>query len=157
MTFHESVISLHLTFIMLSWNHELTNESKQYAEQYLNEHSQIRDSTVNEIRKYLESNPDINAKCDYNNILMFLRCCKFDVEKTKVKIKNFYAMKARTVEWFANRDPNLPEIDELLKIGVFVPVIPKNPGPLIVVIRIAAHNPHKHFQNNVFKTGKSNP
>lgn len=139
---------------MLSTVNLLNEESKKHAEINLGETNQNRDKCILEIRKFLEENPKINGKSDNYTILQFLRRCKFDLDETKKKIKKFYEMKAKVPEWFTNRDPNLKEIDELLKIGVFVPIIQKKQGPLIVVIRTGAHDPQKHKQNNVFKTGE---
>lgn len=131
----------------------VSDEAKKYAEKILGETPEVRQNAVEEIRRFLDENPSVNGKTDSYNILTFLRCCKFDIEKTKVKIKKYYEMRAKVPEWFSNRDPLLPEIDELLKIGVFVPVIQRKPGPLLVIIRTGAHDPQIHVQNNVFKTG----
>lgn len=64
-------------------------------------------------------------------------------------------MRRERIEWFENRDPFAPEIDELLDIGVFLPLKTyDNDNRLVVVIRTAAHNPKKHKQNDIFKVGK---
>lgn len=61
-------------------------------------------------------------------------------------------MRAERTEWFANRDPFLPEIQELLSIGVFLPLEEKDDlCRQVVIIRTSAHNPRVHSQNNVFK------
>lgn len=51
------------------------------------------------------------------NILRFLRVCKFDVDKTKERLRNYYEHKAKCPEWFTNRDPFLSEIQEILDLG----------------------------------------
>jgi hypothetical protein len=51
------------------------------------------------------------------NVVRFLRGCKFDLEKTKHKLSNYYELRARCPEWFSQRDPCLPEIQELLRLG----------------------------------------
>lgn len=63
-------------------------------------------------------------------------------------------MRAERPEWFASRNPLTSDMDELLKLGCFLPLPDKNDNQLIVVIRTAAHNPKKHSQNNVFKCCK---
>ncbi|XP_030370520.1 retinol-binding protein pinta [Scaptodrosophila lebanonensis] len=110
---------------------------------------------VQELLQWLDANPYINASTEYDNVYFFLRTCKFDVERTKKKIKCFYQMRAERTEWFANRDPFLPEIQELLQLGVFLPVdgVDKQQRK-VVIIRTAAHDPKRHTQNNVFKTSK---
>jgi hypothetical protein len=51
------------------------------------------------------------------NVVRFLRGCKFDLEKTKHKFSNYYELRGRCPEWFSQRDPCLPEIQELLQLG----------------------------------------
>ena len=51
------------------------------------------------------------------NVVRFLRGCKFDLEKTKHKMSNYYKLRAQCPEWFSQRDPCLPEIQELLQLG----------------------------------------
>uniref|UniRef100_A0A1B0GIG6 Putative phosphatidylinositol transfer protein sec14 n=2 Tax=Lutzomyia longipalpis TaxID=7200 RepID=A0A1B0GIG6_LUTLO len=64
-------------------------------------------------------------------------------------------MRAERSEWFTNRNPFHPELDELLKIGVCFPLRERDEhNRLVVVIRTGAHNPRKHTQNNVFKVCK---
>ncbi|XP_033232611.1 retinol-binding protein pinta isoform X2 [Drosophila pseudoobscura] len=107
---------------------------------------------VQELSDWLDANPQINGCKTFENLHFFLRTSKFDVERTKKKLKTFYQMRAERTEWFDNRDPNLPEIQELLELGVFLPVGPDSDnGCMVVVIRTAAHDPKKHTQNNVFK------
>lgn len=50
-------------------------------------------------------------------ILRFLRVCKFDIEKTKTKIRNYHKQRSDLPEWFMNKDPFQPELQELLDIG----------------------------------------
>lgn len=69
--------------------------------------------------------------------------------------KRFYRMRAERIEWFSNRDPFRPEINELLDIGVFLPLEQKDKnGCQIFIIRTAAHSPKKHSQNDVLKVSK---
>lgn len=48
-------------------------------------------------------------------ILNFLRGCKFSYQKTKEKIELFQRIRAATPQIFQNRDPFLPELQEILK------------------------------------------
>ncbi|XP_037950885.1 retinol-binding protein pinta [Teleopsis dalmanni] len=107
------------------------------------------------LRRWLDENPQINARRDAETLLFFLRNCKYDLERTKKKIKSFYQMRAERVEWFANRNPLLPELQDLLRLGVFLPVDGVDAeNRKVVIIRTAAHDPKLHTQNNVFKTSK---
>lgn len=141
-------------FVTMSEQNEFSEQMREHAEQYLGETAHVRQEAIEEIRQYLIDNPAIGANNDHFSILTFLRCCKFNVEKTKLKMRNYYEMRAKMPEWFSNRDPKTPEISELLKLGVFIPIIQLKPGPLVVIIRTGAHDPSKHKQSDVFKTGK---
>ncbi|CRK94917.1 CLUMA_CG008408, isoform A, partial [Clunio marinus] len=128
---------------------------KQFALENLGESEDIAKSSVLEIQKFLKDFPEINAHNDERFILFFLRSCKFDVEQTKNRIRNFYKQRAERDEWFVQRDPFLPEISELLSIGVFLPLREKDAeNRQIVIIRTAAHSPSNHKQNDVFKVGR---
>lgn len=50
-------------------------------------------------------------------ILRFLRACKFNAEKTKSKLWNYYKQRANLPEWYSNRDPSLPVLQELFDLG----------------------------------------
>lgn len=132
----------------------LNENAREFAEKNLGETDKIREHAIHQIREWLQENPKINAKNDDRSILAFLRGCKFNIEKTKEKISKYYKMRAEIPEWFANRDPCLREIQELVKLGVFVPLKRYQDNRLIVIIRTAAHDPKLHEQDNVFKTGK---
>lgn len=107
---------------------------------------------VQELSDWLDANPHINGCKAYDSLHFFLRTCKFDVERAKSKLKTFYQMRAERTEWFDNCDPMLPEIQELLTLGVFLPVDGVDEQQRkVVIIRTAAHDPKRHSQNNVFK------
>lgn len=66
-----------------------------------------------------------------------------------------YKQRTERIEWFTLRDPFLTELNELLSIGIFLPLKQKDEdNRQIVIIRTAAHNPSKHKQNDVFKLGR---
>ncbi|XP_058983040.1 retinol-binding protein pinta [Musca domestica] len=105
--------------------------------------------------QWLADNPNINARTDYENLEQFLRSCKYDLERTKKKIKSFYQIRAERSEWFSNRDPTLKEIQELLNLGVFLPIDGLDEQQRkVVIIRTAVHDPKEHSQNDVFKVMK---
>lgn len=139
---------------MMCNNFYSNEEAKQFAETNLGETEKNREDSIKKIRKWVQDNPKLHAKTDENSILAFLRGCKFNLEKTQQKINNFYVMKSERSEWFQNRDPTLPNLRELIHLGVFVPLNTYHEGKLVVIIRTAAHDPKKHKQDDVFKAGK---
>lgn len=64
-------------------------------------------------------------------------------------------MRAERPEWFSNRDPTSDKVQEILRLGCFLPLTEKDDeNRLVVIIRTAAHDPRKHSQNDVFKVCK---
>lgn len=115
--------------------------AREFAEKNLGETDITRHQTIREIREWLHANPNLNARHDDRTILAFLRGCKFNTERAKQKIENFYRLRAELPEWFANRDPRLVGICELVRLGVFVPLRRYQDDRLVVIIRTAAHDP----------------
>lgn len=119
---------------------------------YLNETDEIRPIKIAEIRQWILDNEDLRAPIDDFSILRFLRACKFNIDKTKSKLRNYYKQRANLPEWYSNRDPFLPELQELLDLGVLLPLRKlDNEGRMIVIIRAAAHTPSKHKMSDMLK------
>uniref|UniRef100_A0A6M2DTV3 CRAL-TRIO domain-containing protein n=1 Tax=Xenopsylla cheopis TaxID=163159 RepID=A0A6M2DTV3_XENCH len=133
----------------------LSEQDYLYAQKHLGETESIRKDSIIAIQQWISQNPNIKAKSDAITILHFLRGCKFDIPKTIAKIKCFYQARSKVTEWYHNRDPYLCELQELIDLGVFLPLKHKDShNRLIVVIKVAAHDPKKHLQDNVFKLGQ---
>lgn len=139
---------------MNKYEFRLDEHARSHAETFLNESEQNRAESLQELRRWLHENSNIGAKTDDLSLLAFLRGCKFDLHRTKAKITEYYKMRAEVPEWFKNRDPGRPEILELLKLGVFIPLDKLHDNKHVVIIRTAAHDPKKHKQDDVFKVGK---
>lgn len=127
---------------MTSYQFTLDATAKEYAAKNLGETDAIRTHAIVEIRKWLrENHRNLNARDDDRAILAFLRGCKFNIARTQQKIANYYRMRAEVPEWFANRDPRLREIRELVRLGVFVPLRKLQDNRLVVIVRTGAHDP----------------
>ncbi|XP_039291301.1 retinol-binding protein pinta isoform X2 [Nilaparvata lugens] len=125
-----------------------------HAREFLNENEESRDVAIAAIRKWLSDQKHLNARTDSLNLVRFLRGGKFNFDRTIGKIESFYMLRQKTPEWYENRDPMLPELQDLLNLGVFLP-IPKRDaeGRVVILIRAAVHKPKVHKQNDVFKLG----
>lgn len=133
---------------------ELSEEDKNYVAAYLNETDDVRSIKIEELRTWILENKDLHAPTDDFTILRFLRACKFNMERTKYKFRNFYKQRSVLPDWYGTRDPFLPEVQEMLNLGVFLPLRKLNSdGKMVVVIRAAVHNPSKHKQSDVLKAG----
>lgn len=65
----------------------LTKTVYEDAFKLLGETPEIRNEQILIIQKWLDENPHINGHNDPQTIIFFLRGCKFDVEKTKKKMR----------------------------------------------------------------------
>lgn len=128
------------------------DEVKRYVEKELNETPKNREEGFKAIKEWLEENRHLNAKDSEYDILPFLRVCKFDVEKTKSKIENFYKMRRNVKEWYTNRDPLSKNIHELIVSGNFLPLKQTIDKKMVIIVRTAAHDPKQFDINDVIKT-----
>lgn len=113
----------------------LDESTRKYCKDNLNETDQSRKEGIETMKKWIEANQHLHVKNDDRLILAFLRGCKFDIERTKTKLTNYYTMRRDAPEWFTNRNPHLPELKELVKLGVFVPLKRNHNNQLVVIIR----------------------
>lgn len=100
----------------------ISNELQRKAENELNEQPERVQSDINHIKEWLSKQPHLKCRTDDQWILTFLRCCKFSLQKTKEKIDAYYTIRNLMPEFFENRDPFEPEIQEYLKAGVCMPL-----------------------------------
>lgn len=59
----------------------------------------------------------LNLYADDFLIHRFLRVCKFNLEKTKTRMQNYYKQRSHLTEWYLNQDPFRSELQELLELG----------------------------------------
>ncbi|XP_072762203.1 retinol-binding protein pinta-like isoform X1 [Anoplolepis gracilipes] len=133
-----------------SVTHNLTIEQKEYAAKVLNESDENRENAVAEIKRWIQES-DLRARTDDFFILQFLRVCKFNIENTKFKMRNYQVQRVKVPEWFANRDPLQPKLQQLLDLGICLPLRKlDNEGRIVILIRIV-HNPNIFTFAEVFK------
>ncbi|XP_017763008.1 PREDICTED: alpha-tocopherol transfer protein-like isoform X2 [Eufriesea mexicana] len=131
---------------------QLSTEEKAYLAANLNETDETRPIKIAEIRQWIIENDNLHAPTDDFFVLRFLRACKFNVEKTKSKLQNYYKQRTNLPEWYSNRNPFLSELQELFDLGVLLPLRKlDNEGRMIVIIRAAVHSPRKHKMTDMLK------
>ncbi|KAK9880116.1 hypothetical protein WA026_008631 [Henosepilachna vigintioctopunctata] len=133
---------------------ELPIVVQNYAEKMLNETEVARQNGFKEIKKWAADNPHLHIRTDEKYILPFLRGCKFNLDKTKKKMENFYLMRRDRTEWFKNRNVLSGDIGELVKMGCLVVLKETHENQVVIIIRATAHDPKKHSLNDVLKGGK---
>ncbi|XP_067014913.1 retinol-binding protein pinta [Anabrus simplex] len=92
----------------------LTPELEEVARKTINEVPDRRDEDLLKIKEWLEKQTHIKARTDDQFLIIFLRACKFSLERTKEKIDTYYAMRSALPEFFTNRDPLLPELQAVM-------------------------------------------
>ncbi|KAI5725187.1 hypothetical protein M8J77_012235 [Diaphorina citri] len=100
-----------------------TAEQSIHIRKELNEDENSRDKDLEHIKEWLKRQPHLPQFNDDQRIMTFLRGCKFSLEKTKKKLDMYFTMRAAVPEFFANRDPTSPELQETMK-QVHVPPMP---------------------------------
>ncbi|KAL0114324.1 hypothetical protein PUN28_011525 [Cardiocondyla obscurior] len=131
---------------------KLSDEDKRYAEEWLNETDEGKRNGFKMIRRWLDQNNSLDARIDDFLILRFLRVCKFDVKKTKNRMRSRYKQRSKLPQWFLNKDPFLPELQELINLGIYLPLLkPDNQGRLVIIIRPAVYDPRTTDVANVVK------
>ncbi|KAI8427671.1 hypothetical protein MSG28_002135 [Choristoneura fumiferana] len=104
------------------------------------------------LRIYLDNNIDEAIVSD-QWIVAFLRGCKFSLERTKEKLDMYYTLKSLVPEFLSNRDPLDRKIQEMLKLGLFLPLrrCKDEDSSRICIIRMGAFNPSLYHLTDVLK------
>lgn len=116
-------------------NTKLPGYLQKKAEVELNENQSRIHEDIEHLKSWLAKQPHLHAKdgqfhlrhpvhvrkrmyvLDDHRLLCFLRGTKFSLERAKEKIDLYYTARTLIPEVFSNRDPFLPEIQEILRIG----------------------------------------
>ncbi|KYN39653.1 Alpha-tocopherol transfer protein [Trachymyrmex septentrionalis] len=136
---------------------ELTSDDKKYAAVHLNETDEMRKNAIAEIKRWIEECDDLRVQISKNDrgdflILRFLRVCKFNLEKTKIRLQNYYKQRFCLPEWYMNKNPFRPELQELLDLGIALPLRkPDNHGRLVIIMYGTRHDPKKHRVSDIAK------
>ncbi|XP_052867076.1 retinol-binding protein pinta [Anopheles cruzii] len=117
---------------------------------------ELRTASIATIEQWLQlERPSVQIPPESKLILYFLRTTKYNIDKTKQKLTTFLKNREKLTEWFGDRDPLRPELQELFDIGVFLPLLQKDQlNRQVVIVRTSAHDPKRHKQDNVFKVDK---
>ncbi|XP_046386013.1 alpha-tocopherol transfer protein-like [Ischnura elegans] len=117
-----------------------TPEMSLRIQKDLNEEPSKNEESLQHIKEWLEKQPHLPQVDDDQRLITFLRGCKFSLEKTKRKLDMYYTMRTALPEFFANRDPMRPEIQEVFK-NIQMPPLPglTPEGRRVVVMRASGN------------------
>ncbi|GJQ86155.1 hypothetical protein Trydic_g13435 [Trypoxylus dichotomus] len=144
------VIQLTVAMVIRPLSKEL--QAKAAAE--LNEDPKRIEGDLKYLREWLSQQKHIRARTDDQWLITFLRGCKFSLEKTKEKLDMYYTMRTLVPEFFKDRDPFSPRIQQVLKTGILLPSkVPISPdSPKMTLFRNGIQDPLKVTNQDVFKT-----
>lgn len=130
----------------------LSAELRALALEELNESDEVRKQSIAELKDWISTQDSSYSQLDDLSIQWFLRGCKFDINRTKKRIDNFFSFRSRVTEWYDDRDPLRPELLDLLNLGTLLPLPGlDDEGRKVIIIRATIHDPNKHKQDDVFK------
>lgn len=64
----------------------MPDEFYEDAESDVGESSELREKCIKELLSWFDENPSINGHRDIHHIIYFLRTCKYNMDKVKMKI-----------------------------------------------------------------------
>ncbi|XP_068086824.1 retinol-binding protein pinta-like isoform X1 [Anabrus simplex] len=122
----------------------LSSELQEIAKKELGEDPNRVEKDLEHIKEWLKKQPHLKTRTDDQFLIAFLRGCKFSLERTKEKLDMFYTMRTALPEYFSKRDPMDPEIQEVLKLGLLVPLpVLDGQGRRVLLQRMGGYDPAK--------------
>jgi len=112
-----------------------------------------RRQTIQIIREWLRKQPHLShCEIEDRHILAFARGCKYSMEKTKRKLELMLTMRTALPEFFTGCDPYRPEIQALLKVGSFLPLLDYDHlGRKVIIMRPGCFDPYLYKPEDVEK------
>ena len=105
------------------------------------------------IKDWIKKSPHLHSIKQTDGFLtMFLRGCKFSLERTKEKLDFHFSVRGSLPTWFDNWDPRRPEIKHIIRAGVVIPLPGYDRhGRKVVVMRGGKSDPNTMKKDDEFK------
>jgi len=128
-------------------------ELLQSANNQFGETPELLRSCLEDLKIWLAKSAHLHSIRQDDAILKtFLRGCKFSMERTKQKLDTFHAVKGSVPEWFDNWDPFEPQVQEILKSGVYLPLPGYDKkGRSVIICQVEKINPAKVNLDDILK------
>ncbi|XP_075992120.1 alpha-tocopherol transfer protein-like [Anticarsia gemmatalis] len=133
---------------------QLSGALAKKAEKEINEKPQRVASDIAAIREWLKKQSHLELVQPTDQwLIAFLRGSKFSLERCKEKMEMYYTLKTIVPEFFADKDPCGARIQEILKLGVFLPLknCPKEDAPRSCIMRLGIFDPSKYHLSDLIK------
>ena len=132
---------------------KLSDELQKVACDELNEVPDRIQSDVDALRNWLSQATHIRARDDDQFLVTFLRGCKYSLEKAKKKMELYYVARTQTPEFFSNRDPTDKFMQEIIKLGLILPLPADETKniPRVILTRLGGYDYNKYDFMSVMK------
>lgn len=115
----------------------LDEKSKQKARDELNEDEKNRAGAVETFREWVKQQNWLKSPTDTRFLVRFLRTKKYSQLEARKAIEKYWRVRSQIPEWFKNKDPRDPLIQDVIGKG-FVVRLPRvdNQGRIYILIRL---------------------
>ncbi|XP_067015396.1 retinol-binding protein pinta [Anabrus simplex] len=129
----------------------LTKDLEDAARENINEDPERREKDVAYIKDWLSKQPHLRARTDDQFLITFLRGCKFSLERTKEKLDAYYTYRTAMPEFFKNRDPFLPELQDIFNKGIQLSLGTDAEGHHVWLMMMHLIDTSKHNVDDILK------
>jgi len=132
------------------WTEEALEKAAQVE---LGEEKGRLDEDIKAIKSWISKSPHLHSiRQDEAYITMFLRGCKFSLERTKEKLDFHHTVRGNLPSWFDNWDPRQAELQTILKAGIYLPLRGYDKhGRRVVLMRNGSSDPSTMKIEDTFK------
>jgi len=108
---------------------------------------------IKALKSWIKKSPHLHSiRQDDDYLTMFLRGCKFSLERTKEKLDFHHTVRGSLPTWFDNWDPRQQNLQTILKTGMYLPLRGYDKhGRGVVLMRNGASDPNTSKQEDEFK------
>ncbi|XP_023295375.2 alpha-tocopherol transfer protein-like [Lucilia cuprina] len=116
---------------------------QKVAVEELNEDPKRIESDLADFKAWIEQQPHLKARTTDQFLIAFLRGCKYSLEKAKLKLDNYYALKEKYPDFLKRPNFDDEKFRKLLKMGIilYLPTPLTESGPRVVLVRNGAFDP----------------
>ncbi|KAG5672152.1 hypothetical protein PVAND_002305 [Polypedilum vanderplanki] len=124
---------------------KLSPELQEIAKSQLNENESNILEILTQFKQWIEKSPHLKSRMDDQFLIMFLRGCKYSLERAKQKLDMFYTVRTHVPEFMGTRERFDEKAITILRLGsmLALPQAEKN-GPRIIIIRPGSYDATKY-------------